>query len=130
MDIICSSGVSGLPTTPILWGLSCSLPQPGSELGKISGAFIFVTQPGWEAGRVGGSHSGKECWGVFMCAMSQAMELRTLISAQLPPWGQFAPVSVGWRTTNCLWKVFLVIAYTKSAGALCNCAFILETKRL
>lgn len=38
----------------------------------------------------------------------------------------------GWRITNCLWKVgevFLVITYTKSAGALCNWDFTLQMNR-
>ena len=31
----------------------------------------FCHQPRWEGGLVGGNRFGKECWGVFVCVMSQ-----------------------------------------------------------
>lgn len=64
---------------------------------------------------MGGNRFGKECWGVFVCVVSQG--LRALISAPLSVGGGVLTTQRGWRATNCLWKVFLVIASTKSAGA-------------
>lgn len=128
----------------LLWGVcphsmgtSCSLvsawlrtwqtlPQPPRP--ALGHSFLSPSL-GRRGGRVGGSRFGKECWGVFVCVMSQARELRGLNSAQPSARGQFSP-SGGWGggTTNCLWKVFLVTACTSAAGALCNRAFVLPQK--
>lgn len=58
--------------------------KPGPQLGKISRAFIFVTQPRGRVGGWEGNCFGKECWGVFMCAMSQGRRSTEPSSLPLP----------------------------------------------
>lgn len=102
------------PPTPR--GISCSLGSAWPRTGKILGRSLPCHQlPVWRVDGWVGTVLGKSVVGVFVCVMSQGQGASEELLISPLSVGEFSPLE-GWRATNCLWKVFLVIASTKSAG--------------